>query len=84
LWVPADWKLTLKCKMTRGCLKYGVWDEKKHARNVFAESSVYGHFDHLAALVYLIRCIDTVTNPIPAEYGISPYTHLYIILKMQT
>jgi terminase large subunit-like protein len=55
-----------KCKKLIGCLRYGVWNEKKKA---FARSSVYGHFDHLAALVYLARNIVTGTNPIPPAHG---------------
>ncbi len=34
-----------------------------------ARSKVYGHFDALMALVYLVRNIDTQTNPIPKYYG---------------
>lgn len=64
-----------RCKMTIGCLKYGVWDEKKASRNVFAESKVYGHFDHLAALIYLIRNLDVSSNPVPKDFGIDPATH---------
>lgn len=55
-----------RCKNTIGCLKYGVWDKQ---RKKFAESKVYGHFDHLAALIYLVRNLDKVTNPIPPTYG---------------
>lgn len=55
-----------KCKYLIGCLKYGVWDSKKKA---FARSSTYGHFDHLAALVYLVRNLATHTNPIPVDHG---------------
>jgi hypothetical protein len=52
-----------KCKMLIGCLKYGVWDSKKKQ---FARSSGYGHFDHLAALIYLVRNLAQHSNPIPA------------------
>ena len=55
-----------RCKMTIGCLKYGIWDEK---RKMFARSKVYGHFDHFAALMYLIRNVAKHTNPIPADYS---------------
>lgn len=55
-----------RCKKLIGCLRYGVWDEKKKQ---FARSMAYGHFDHLAALVYLIRYIAKNTNPIPVDYG---------------
>jgi len=55
-----------RCKQLIGCLKYGVWDNKKKA---FARSTVYGHFDHLAALIYLVRNLAKGTNPIPASHG---------------
>lgn len=55
-----------KCKQLIGCLKYGVWDEKKKA---FARSKTYGHFDHLAALVYLVRNLAKHVNPIPVTHG---------------
>lgn len=55
-----------RCKKLIGCLRYGVWDTKKKA---FARSTVYGHFDHLAALVYLVRNLSKSTNPIPADHG---------------
>lgn len=55
-----------KCKLTIGSLKYGVWDSK---RSGFARSSTYGHFDCLAALVYLVRNLDKHTNPIPYTYN---------------
>ena len=55
-----------RCKLLIGCLKYGVWDTKKRS---FARSTVYGHFDHLAALIYLVRNLAKGTNPIPATHG---------------
>lgn len=54
------------CVQLVGCLKYGVWDKKKKE---FARSEAYGHFDALAALVYLVRNLDRHSNPIPATYG---------------
>ncbi len=58
-----------RCTQLIGCLKYGVWDSKKKK---FARSSVYGHFDALAALIYLVRNLDKHTNPIPHNYGFNP------------
>jgi hypothetical protein len=52
-----------RCKHTHGCLKNGIWDDNR--RN-FARSSIYGHFDAFAALMYLVRNLDEHTNPIPA------------------
>lgn len=56
-----------RCRQLIGCLKYGVWD--KH-RQKFAQSKVYGHFDALAALVYLVRNLDKNTNPIPSSFQV--------------
>lgn len=55
-----------RCKQLIGCLKYGVWTTKK---DKFARSSVYGHFDSLAALVYLVRNLAKHSNPIPITHG---------------
>ena len=60
-----------RCKKLIGCLKYGVWNDKKKA---FARSTLYGHFDHLAALVYLVRNLAKTTNPIPATHGFEPHS----------
>lgn len=56
-----------KCKQLRGCLKYGVWDKN---RDKFARSKVYGHFDALAALIYLVRNLNKSTNPIPYDFKV--------------
>jgi Terminase large subunit, T4likevirus-type, N-terminal len=58
-------KVHPRCKQLRGCLKYGVWDKN---RQKFAQSKVYGHFDALAALVYLVRNLNKSTNPIPPSF----------------
>lgn len=59
-----------KCKMLHGCLKYGIWDEK---RREFSRSKIYGHFDHFAALMYLLLHIPASTNPIPKDHGFLPH-----------
>lgn len=56
-----------RCKQLKGCLKYGVWDKN---RQKFAQSKVYGHFDALAALVYLVRNLNKTTNPIPSDFQV--------------
>jgi hypothetical protein len=60
-----------RCKQLIGCLKYGVWDSKKKA---FARSTTYGHFDHLAALIYLVRNLAKLSNPIPVDHGFQNHT----------
>lgn len=51
-----------RCKQLLGCLNSGIWNNQ---RTEFERSKVYGHYDALAALVYLVRNIDQYTNPIP-------------------
>lgn len=45
-------------------LKFGVWND---ARSEFGKSKVYGHYDAVAALMYLVRNIDEATNPIKTK-----------------
>ena len=67
LWVKAGRVLIHpRCIQTIGCVKYGIWD--KHHKE-FKRTKAYGHFDHLAALVYFIRNVNHYTNPIPYDYG---------------
>ena len=61
-----------ECPELLGCLGNAVWDKK---REKLAKSKVFGHFDALMALVYLVRNVDTQTNPIPKYYGKSFATH---------
>lgn len=46
-------------------LRNATWNK---ARTDFARSSVFGHFDFVAALVYLVRNINTKRNPYPPGY----------------
>lgn len=62
-----------RCKNLIGCLKFGVWNAK---RTEFARSSTYGHFDHLAALVYLVRNLIRNANPIPPDFQKAYHTHM--------
>jgi len=59
-------RINPRCQQLIGSLKYGVWNAKK---TEFARSSTYGHFDHLAALIYLVRNMATSSNPIPKDHG---------------
>lgn len=55
-------KITSSCKYLRDCLLFGLWNEK---RDGFLRSDSLGHLDALASLIYGIRIVDTVSNPIP-------------------
>lgn len=57
-----------KCKKTIGGIKYGIWNKN---RKEFERSKVYGHYDHLAALIYLVRNLDQSTNPLPLLFNTS-------------
>lgn len=77
IWVGSKKVFVSKnCKQLLGCLSYGVWNKK---RTDFDTSPAYGHFDALAALMYLIRNIkgDATVNPIPPDYG-KPADHYWI------
>lgn len=70
-----------RCTQLIGCLENAIWDKSKKE---FGRSAVFGHFDALAALCYLIRNIDTATNPIPANFGTSIQTHHIPNMKIET
>lgn len=57
-----------KCVKTLGCLRYAIWNKKRSALD---RSNLYGHFDHLMALVYLVRNLDQNTDPIPRLAGVA-------------
>ena len=60
------------CPELLGCLRNAIWDKNKKE---LARSKQFGHFDALMALVYLVRNVDTSTNPIPKYYGKTWATH---------
>ncbi len=65
-------KVSQNCQELLGCLRNAIWDKK---REKLAKSKVYGHFDALMALVYLVRNVDTATNPVPKYFGKDYSTH---------
>lgn len=70
LWVSKGRiKVSPKCTQLIGCLKYGVWNGK---RKEFERSINFGHFDALAALIYLVRNIDVNSNPVPPNWNANP------------
>jgi hypothetical protein len=50
-----------------GCLRSAIWDSTK---TTFQRSSIFGHFDALDALIYLVRNLDDNSNPIPSLYNV--------------
>lgn len=73
LWVK-DGRIIVspRCSEIAGCLENAIWNKNKDDMEV---SKVYGHFDALAALIYMVRNIDTVSNPIPKYFNKSWATH---------
>ena len=61
-----------RCSQLIGCLKYGIWNNPKSKKREFDRSTIYGHYDALAAMVYLNWNLDVQTNPIPKEYNFNP------------
>jgi hypothetical protein len=65
-------RIAENCKETIGCIKTGIWNKQ---RTQFDVSDLYGHFDALASLIYMVRNLDQHTNPIPLTGTAQPYTH---------
>lgn len=64
LWIGAGrLEVHPRCEYLIACLKHGIWDKN---RKEFARSKKLGHYDGLAALIYLLRYVDEASNPIPA------------------
>lgn len=68
-----------RCTQLIGCMINAAWAINKDNTNKRAlkRSPLYGHYDHLMALVYLVRNIDYDDNPIPRHYGYNPYDNFY-------
>ena len=73
LWV-GDGRVVVspKCSELIACLQTARWNSKK---NEFERSRLYGHYDALDALIYMIRNVNEIQNPIPQFRGISRHTH---------
>ena len=63
-----------RCTYLQGCLEHGVWADNQmgRERRDFGRTTAYGHFDGIAALMYLIRNLDQFSNPIPPLNQIDP------------
>ena len=61
-----------RCRNTIAHLKGAVWNQ---SRTKFARSGKLGHFDCVAALVYLCRYIGPQSNPFPPLRGVTRKTH---------
>ena len=61
-----------KCQELIGCMRAAIWNKQ---RTQFDVSDMYGHFDALASLIYMVRNIDQYSNPIPVTSTALPSTH---------
>jgi len=52
-------------------IRYGYWNDN---RTDWGRSATLGHFDALAALMYLIRNVDVTTNPVPRKLAFNEYS----------
>ncbi len=59
------------CPVLIESVRFGFWNE---ARTSFGNSATLGHFDAIAALMYMIRNIDVTTNPIPRILQFDEFT----------
>lgn len=67
IWVGSGrLEVSSRCSILIDTLRYALWDED---RKKWERSERLGHFDALAALMYLVRNVDQRTNPIPVDYG---------------
>jgi hypothetical protein len=74
LWVQTDrLEIDPSCEHLIRQLKTAIWNK---ARTAFDRSSIDGHFDGVAALIYMLRGAPIHTNPYPA-FGpeVTPQTH---------
>lgn len=69
-----------RCVKSIGCMRSGVWTNN---RKEFDRSIAFGHFDWLAAIIYLVRNIDEQINPIPFTYGHNLEHHNVLIIPRQ-
>jgi hypothetical protein len=60
-----------QAKETMECIHYAHWNKNKDS---FGNSKRFGHYDLLAAVVYLIRNIDQHHNPVPQLFQVDPFT----------
>ena len=55
-----------RCRGLIGSLKAGIWNLQ---RTEFSRSDFHGHFDHIAALVYMVRNCPVHENPVPQFFN---------------
>lgn len=58
-------------------LRNGMWKQglRINEKREFARIPGFGHFDLIAALMYMNLMVDREYNPIPSDYGLNYFTH---------
>ena len=71
IWV-ADKRIEIDpcCMITIESLRYGFWNEQ---RTNWGRSKSLGHFDAVAALMYWVRNVNVVSNPIPVNVSFDQF-----------
>jgi len=66
VWVASNRiEIDPSCKILIDSMKFGIWNDN---RSEFGRSKTLGHYDALAAMMYLVRNVDQDTNPIPVKH----------------
>jgi hypothetical protein len=71
-----------RCVQLLACLDAAIWDSssmRTQEFKSFARSKNLGHFDHLAALIYLVMHLDRTTDPVPAYFDVDLTDKLIIV-----
>lgn len=66
-----------RCKTLISHLKSATWDSKNAKSRDFRRSPDGGHYDAVAALMYMVRNIDKNKNPYPRGYTMTKMTKKY-------
>lgn len=81
-WIYAGRILFLpEAELVQKSAHYAHWDK---SRTGFGHSTTLGHFDHLAALIYLVRNVDWRNDSIPILHNVNPHTHWVYGLEKRT
>lgn len=71
------------CKFLIGCLENGIWRKSRNGLiKEFGRHKIFRHFDHLAALIYLVRNLSTF-DPVPLVNNKDPARHLFNLATNQ-
>lgn len=70
-----------RCKILKGTLSTALWNK---TRTDFNRSEIYGHADAIMALVYFLRNLNTVDNPIPQTFKVDLNNSIIIVKNQES